>query len=70
MVFEGLLESILVKSAGKFVTGIDKKNLKIGIWSGKVLIERVALNKNIVEMLDLPLKIKYSSIGKLLLEIP
>lgn len=70
MVFESLLESILLKSAGKFVSGIDKSNLKIGIWSGKVLIENVSLQKNIVDMFDLPVNIVYSSIKKLSLKIP
>ena len=70
MVFESLLERVLLSSAGKFVTGIDKKNLKVGIWSGNVVIENVGLAKNLVEVLELPVNIEFSSIGKLSLQVP
>lgn len=65
MVFEGILESILLNAAGKYITGINQNHLKVGIWSGNVVVENVGLSKNLVKMLNLPLVIKHSSIGKL-----
>lgn len=41
--FEKLLEGILSKFAGQYITGMDSKNLNIGIWNGNVEIEKVSL---------------------------
>jgi vacuolar protein sorting-associated protein 13A/C len=57
MVFESLLERVLVPLASEYVTGIDKNNLKVGIWSGNVVIENVSLKKNLVDKLELPINI-------------
>ena len=71
MVFESLLNSILQSAAGDFITGIDTDNLKVGVFSGKVEIKKVQLNHSSLEKkLRLPLKIKFSSIGKLKLDVP
>jgi len=39
--FEKIFESVLQKYAGKFLDGIDSKNLSIGVFSGDVIIENV-----------------------------
>ena len=71
MVFESLLNSILQSAAGDYITGIDTDNLKVGVFSGKVEIKKVQLNHSSLEKkLRLPLKIKFSSIGKLKLDVP
>ena len=68
MVFERILEQILFTYLGKFVHGVDKKNLNVSVFSGAFVIENVQLAPNIVEMLELPLKMEFSSIGKLSIE--
>ena len=42
--FEGLLERVLFSYLGKWIAGIDKNNLRLGVWSGNVQIENVGLN--------------------------
>lgn len=42
----------------------------MGVLSGNVVIENVQLKPNIIESLDLPVKIKFSSVGKLILKVP
>jgi len=70
MVFESILEKILVPIASQYITGIDKKNLKVEIWSGNVVIENVSIKKNLVDKLELPVNIKQSTIGKFSLKVP
>lgn len=68
--FESILEKLLVQNAGMFVDGIDKDNLHLGIWSGSIVIENVRVKNSVIEMLELPLRIKYSNIGRLKLVVP
>ena len=42
--FEGLLERILLLYFGRFVDGVDQKNIKLGVLSGNLIIENVSLN--------------------------
>lgn len=67
--FESLLEKILNKFLGDFIEGFDASNLHIGIWSGEVTITNVALKADVVKMLELPIGIKFSHIGKLRLQV-
>ncbi|CAD8141116.1 unnamed protein product [Paramecium pentaurelia] len=68
--FEYLLEKILNQVLGKFIDGFDTQNLHIGIWSGEVTIQDVALKPDIIKMLELPIKLCFSHVGKLKLNVP
>ncbi|CAD8061213.1 unnamed protein product [Paramecium primaurelia] len=68
--FEKILQRILLTYFGKFITGFDQTNLQLGIWSGNIVIENVALKQEILADLELPLELKFSSIGRLILKIP
>ncbi|CAK86161.1 unnamed protein product (macronuclear) [Paramecium tetraurelia] len=68
--FEKILQRILFTYFGKFITGFDQTNLQLGIWNGNVVIENVALKQEILADLELPLELKFSSIGRLILKIP
>ena len=35
---ESILEKILLNYFGRFISGIDKNNLHLGVWRGDVLI--------------------------------
>ena len=39
--FETLLEKLLSKYLGRFISGLDKKNLHLGVWNGNIVIENV-----------------------------
>ena len=65
----GLTESILVgqlnKYLGQYLTGITKKNLDVGLLWGGTEFKNVGISKNLPQLLNLPFKIEYSSIGLL-----
>jgi vacuolar protein sorting-associated protein 13A/C len=68
--FEGLLERILLSYFGKFIEGVDKRHIKLGVLSGNLIIENVSLKREAIDALDLPIKLRYSSISKLQLLVP
>ena len=49
LMFEKILERVLLSHFGKYLTGFDKNNLKLGVWSGNVVIENVNLKPEIIE---------------------
>jgi vacuolar protein sorting-associated protein 13A/C len=46
------------------------KNSILGVWNGDIIIENVELNPNILDNLDFPLKLLFSSIGQLKIQVP
>lgn len=68
--FEKILEKVLINYFGRFLSGLDKNNLKLGIWSGNVCIENVTLKNEAIDILELPIKLKQSKIGKMYFKIP
>ena len=67
---ESILEKLLSKYFGDFIEGLDKNNLKIGVWSGNIELKNVKLKTDIITKLELPLFISYSFIGKLDVKLP
>jgi len=65
-----LLLDSLTKALGGIVEGINEENLKLGIWSGKVVLKNVALNIDALKEKDLPINIYSGSIESLELFIP
>jgi vacuolar protein sorting-associated protein 13A/C len=63
--FEAVLEWVLLKYLGRFIQGLDTNCLHVGVWSGNVVIENVSLRPDVLEMLGLPLQVKYSNVGRL-----
>ena len=68
--FESILGHVLLSNLGKFVSGIDKNNFKLGLWSGNIVLNNVSLNPEFIHKFDLPLEMAYSHVGKLSLQVP
>ena len=67
---ETILEKVLLNNVGQYIDGIDKSNLKIGIWSGNIVIQNISVKPEVIQMLGLPVKMKYSFVGKLTVSVP
>ena len=68
--FESILERILNTYFGQFITGFDSNNLHLGVWKGDIKIENVSIRPDLMDTLEFPVKIIYSSIGSLIIKIP
>jgi N-terminal region of Chorein or VPS13 len=65
-----ILQYILPSILGSFISGIDKNHMRSNFFSGKVSLQGVSLNPNLLKPLGIPVKIRYSDIGKLEVKIP
>jgi len=68
--FEALLEKILLSHFGRFLSGLDRTNIHLGVWSGNLIIENVGLKPEVIEMLELPLHLRFSHIEKFQVNVP
>ena len=68
--FESFLEKILSRVIGKYIDGIRKEDMKVGLLSGKVQIKNLKLKKQIIEELNLPFALKFGVIDSLNLQVP
>ena len=68
--FESFLEKLIINKFGQFISGLDRNKLHLAIWSGNIVIEDVNLKQDILEMFDIPVNLRFSTIGKLQLQIP
>ena len=67
---ESVLERVLLNNFGQIIQGLDKSNLKIGVWQGNITIKNVSVRPEIFNKFELPLQMLFSHIGKLELKVP
>ena len=68
--FEALVTDILARLLGKYVKGLNKENLKIGVWSGDVELQNLQLQREVLDLLDIPLSLRFGTVGELSLSVP
>jgi hypothetical protein len=62
---------LLTRLLGDYVEdGLDAANLKVGIWAGKVELEKLKLRRDAFDALDLPLAVAHGFIGSVLVTVP
>lgn len=70
IMFEALAERLLNSLLGEYIEDFSAENLKIGIWSGEVVLSNVVLKKSVIRKLNLPFRIAHSRLGCLRMTIP
>ena len=70
MVFESLVADLVNRFLGDFVENLDKSQLSLGIWGGDVVLNNLYVKENLLDELDLPIRVLYGNIGQLKLKIP
>lgn len=65
-----LLLNVLVQVLGEFVEGLSEENLKLGVWSGKIVLQNLELNRKSIQKLNLPVTVTYGSVKKVEVVIP
>jgi len=65
-----LLLSVLTSVLGEYVNGLTEENLKLGVWSGKISLHNLELNRNMLDKLNLPVDILQGSLKSLEIVIP
>ncbi|XP_031777535.1 vacuolar protein sorting-associated protein 13 isoform X3 [Nasonia vitripennis] len=70
MVFESIVTELLNKVLGEYIQNLDYKQLKLSLWGGDVVLKDLMIKESALDMLDLPIKLEYGRLGKLVLKIP
>ncbi|KAJ0968150.1 hypothetical protein J5N97_025067 [Dioscorea zingiberensis] len=68
--FEGVVSQVLVGYLGLYIKCIQKEQLKIDIWNGEILLEKVELILEAFDYLQLPFTLKNGRVGKWSIRIP
>jgi vacuolar protein sorting-associated protein 13A/C len=65
-----LLLNVLLQVLGDFVEGLTEDNLKIGVWSGEVVLENLTLSKTLLRRFNSPLALKHGFVKRMELIVP
>src|SRR3546814_16803683 len=65
-----LLVNVLLDVFGDYVEGLTEDNLKIGVWSGKLSLHNLALNRDTFQKLALPVSIHHGTVRDFEVTIP
>ena len=49
--FEGLIQKVLLAIFGRFIDGLDKKQINLSFFKGNLVIENVSIKKEALEAL-------------------
>ncbi|XP_043267936.1 vacuolar protein sorting-associated protein 13 isoform X2 [Venturia canescens] len=70
MVFESIVAELLNKVLGEYIQNLDCTQLKLSLWGGDVVLRDLLISEHALDVLDLPIKLEYGRLGKLILKIP
>ncbi|KAI4489144.1 hypothetical protein M0804_004642 [Polistes exclamans] len=70
MVFESVIAELLNKVLGEYIQNLDYTQLKLSLWGGDVVLTDLLIKETALDVLDLPIRLEYGRLGKLILKIP
>ncbi|XP_076294775.1 vacuolar protein sorting 13C isoform X2 [Lasioglossum baleicum] len=70
MVFESIVTELLNKVLGEYIQDLDHTQLKLSLWGGDVVLNNLLIKETALDVLDLPIRLGYGKLGKLILKIP
>eukprot|EP00898_Chlorokybus_atmophyticus_P008933 jgi/Chlat1/9040/Chrsp94S09266 len=68
--FEGIVYQLLANYLEHYVKDLQRERLRVGLWSGVVVLENIELRLEALDFLLLPCAVKHGSVGRLQLRIP
>eukprot|EP01133_Synstelium_polycarpum_P005870 gene5870-6788_t len=70
MVFEGVVAEVIDRFLGSFLQEVTKKQLKIGLFNGNVLLKNVEIKPEALRAFDLPVAVNRGVVGRLVIKVP
>ena len=67
---EGLVAPLLNRFLGMYIRNFDPTQLRLGIWNGDVKLQNLALRREALDQLHLPINVVAGHVGELKLTIP
>ena len=66
---EGVVAAVLQRLLGHYVLGLERRNLRLAVWSGRVVLENLSLRPDALLGL-VPAKLQVGTIGRLEMVVP
>ena len=54
----------------RYLQGLSEDNLKLGVWSGKIVLQNLQLNRASIQKLNLPVSVANGSVQRVEIVIP
>ena len=68
MVLEGVVSTLLNEYLGAFIEGLDRHQLQLNVWSGRVDLHSLSIRPSALDALQLPVRVLSGSVQSLRLE--
>ena len=65
-----LLLNVLLAILGDYIEDLAADNLKLGVWSGEIVLNDLGINRKILQKLGIPVKVVHGLIKRLSVTIP
>ncbi|EGG20936.1 vacuolar protein sorting-associated protein 13 family protein [Cavenderia fasciculata] len=70
MVFEGVIAEVIDRFLGSFLQEVTKKQLKIGLFGGNVVLKNIEVKPEAFRAFDLPIQVNRGVVGRLIVKVP
>lgn len=70
MFLEDLVLTLLTKLLRPYIADLTREKLRVGVWSGNVVLTDLKLREEALDTLGLPVRLRCGSIGRLQIRVP
>jgi vacuolar protein sorting-associated protein 13A/C len=70
MAISGTLVRVLNHVLGSFIEDVDKDQLNLSIFSGKVALNNISIRSSVFDSMPIPFKLVYGKVGKIDVDVP
>ena len=67
---EDLVLTLLTKLLGPYIADLTREKLRVGVWSGNVVLTDLRLREELLDAMALPVHIRRASVGRLQVRVP
>ena len=62
--------TLLTKLLGPYIADLSREKLRVGVWSGNVVLMDLQLREEVLDALGLPVRLQRGTIGRLQIRVP
>lgn len=62
--------TLLTKLLGPYIADLTREKLRVGVWSGNVVLTDLALREDALDAMGLPMRLAGGRIGRLQIRVP
>ena len=67
---EDLVLTLLTRLLGPYIVDLTREKLRVGVWSGNVVLTDVELREDALNAMGLPVHLRRATVGRLQVKVP